>query len=63
MGLDTLDESLPQIHTQYMKSLGLSPVNQEQNESLQSENTGFLAVLRFILHYQTYYKVKFENCT
>jgi hypothetical protein len=48
-------------HTLYEGS-GLSPGNQEQNESLRSESTGFLAVLRFMLHYQTYYNVKFENC-
>eukprot|EP00978_Attheya_sp_CCMP212_P015904 scaffold41185_cov78-Attheya_sp.AAC.1 len=48
-------------HTIYEGS-GLSPGNQEQNESLRSESTGFLAVLRFLLHYQTYFKVEFENC-
>eukprot|EP00978_Attheya_sp_CCMP212_P031133 scaffold116596_cov73-Attheya_sp.AAC.1 len=48
-------------HTLYEGS-GLSPGNQEQNESLRSESTGFLAVLRFLLHYQTYCNVQFENC-
>eukprot|EP00978_Attheya_sp_CCMP212_P018076 scaffold49035_cov37-Attheya_sp.AAC.1 len=48
-------------HTLY-EGLGLSPGNQDQNESLRSESTGFLAVLRFLLQYQTYFKVQLENC-
>jgi hypothetical protein len=51
------------IHNRILvENLGLSPGNQEQNESLRSESTGWLSLLRFIYHYQNYHQISFENC-
>jgi hypothetical protein len=43
------------------EGLGLSAGNQHLNESLRSESTGFLAQLRYLLHYVRYYKVSPEK--
>lgn len=40
---------------------GLSPGNQQLNESMRSESTAYLSLLRFLLHYIRYYKVTLEN--
>jgi hypothetical protein len=43
------------------KGSGLSPGNQELNESLRSESTGYLAILRFLLHYKAYHQLTLET--
>jgi hypothetical protein len=40
---------------------GLSPGNQQLNESMRSKSTAYLYLFRFILHYIRCYKVTFEN--
>eukprot|EP00978_Attheya_sp_CCMP212_P007874 scaffold18320_cov37-Attheya_sp.AAC.2 len=42
------------------KGSGLSPRNQELNESLRSESTGYLAILRFLIHYRAYHQLTLE---
>jgi hypothetical protein len=43
------------------KGSGLSPGNQQLNESMRAESTSYLSQLRFILHYIRYYNVTLEN--
>jgi hypothetical protein len=42
------------------KGKGLSPGNQELNESLRSESTAYLSVLRFLVHYRQYHQLTLE---
>jgi hypothetical protein len=57
-----LQAKTPASNRILVENLGMSPGNQEQNESLRSESTGYLSVLRFIYHYQNFHEVSFENC-
>jgi hypothetical protein len=51
------------IHNRTLvENLGASPGNQEQNESLRSESTGWLSVLRYMYHFQNYHQISFEQC-
>eukprot|EP00978_Attheya_sp_CCMP212_P036404 scaffold164862_cov35-Attheya_sp.AAC.1 len=43
--------------------MGLSPGNQELNESLRSESTAYLSILRFLVHYKNYNKITLEAST
>ena len=40
---------------------GLSPGNTELNESLRSESTAYLSMLRYLLHYQRFHNITLES--
>eukprot|EP00978_Attheya_sp_CCMP212_P010025 scaffold24022_cov37-Attheya_sp.AAC.1 len=49
-------------HTLYT-GMGLSPGNQELNESLMLESTAYLSILSFLVHYKNYHQITLEAST